>query len=51
MSATSTISATSTSERTAQKKPREALAGTDTWPAASGSCPDDCHYCSGPETD
>ena len=23
-------------------------AGTDPWGA---SCPDDCHYCSGPETD
>lgn len=27
------------------------LAGMDAWPAANGSCPDDCHYCSGPETD
>ena len=24
-------------------------AGTSTW--AASSCPDDCHYCSGPETD
>ncbi len=26
-------------------------AGTNTWAAGSASCPDDCHYCSGPETD
>jgi hypothetical protein len=26
--------------------------GTSTWAAGSASsCPDDCHYCSGPETD
>ncbi|MGY2743821.1 hypothetical protein ACQCSU_14335 [Pseudarthrobacter sp. O4] len=21
------------------------------WPAVTDSCPEDCHYCSGPETD
>ena len=27
-------------------------AGTSTWPTGpASSCPDDCHYCSGPETD
>jgi hypothetical protein len=26
-------------------------AGTDTWASGAASCPDDCHYCSGPETD
>jgi len=26
-------------------------AGTNTWAAGTASCPDDCHYCSGPETD
>ena len=25
--------------------------GMDSWAAGNGSCPDDCHYCSGPETD
>lgn len=26
--------------------------GTNTWTAGTAtSCPDDCHYCSGPETD
>ena len=24
--------------------------GTNSW-AGNASCPDDCHYCSGPETD
>ena len=31
--------------------PAGAVAGTDTWAVATASCPDDCHYCSGPETD
>ncbi|WP_427134112.1 hypothetical protein [Pseudarthrobacter sp. S9] len=31
--------------------PRGTLAGMDAWPAVNASCPDDCHYCSGPETD
>ena len=26
-------------------------AGTDIWAAGAPSCPEDCHYCSGPETD
>ena len=26
-------------------------AGTDAWAAGTASCPEDCHYCSGPETD
>ena len=27
-------------------------AGTSTWAAGiAAACPDDCHYCSGPETD
>ena len=26
-------------------------AGTDAWASVAASCPDDCHYCSGPETD
>ena len=51
MRTTSTISATGTSERTALTYQREALAGKDTEPDSNGSCPDDCHYCSGPETD
>ncbi|WP_427004992.1 hypothetical protein [Pseudarthrobacter sp. H2] len=45
------MSAASAPERTAEKDPGETLAGPDFWPAAGGSCPDDCHYCSGPETD
>lgn len=51
MRATSTISAIGTSERSALTNPREAPAGRDTEPDSNGSCPDDCHYCSGPETD
>jgi len=25
--------------------------GTVAWAAGADACPDDCHYCSGPETD
>ncbi|SDL33517.1 hypothetical protein [Arthrobacter sp. ok362] len=25
--------------------------GASTWAVGTASCPDDCHYCSGPETD
>jgi hypothetical protein len=31
--------------------PAGAAAGTDAWAVGNASCPDDCHYCSGPETD
>ncbi|WP_208751183.1 hypothetical protein [Arthrobacter sp. PM3] len=31
--------------------PLSGVAGADAWAAASASCPEDCHYCTGPETD
>jgi hypothetical protein len=35
-----------------QSNPTSGIAArTNTWGAGLASCPDDCHYCSGPETD
>lgn len=51
MRVTSAASAASAPEAMVQKNSRETLAGMDARPAVNGPCPDDCHYCWGPETD